>query len=118
MAASAVFEWKSNSKLLHKIMNANNKDKWTSETFIVANTSFHVAVYPNKTNQDLPGYFGFYLNTDSLSSWINALTLRQTVYCRQTMTKSTYINTYDTNYSSFGTSRRLILAVRITINAT
>lgn len=106
---SGTFEWNIEGQLLQKMLDAKNTVKFESEGFKIRNIPFCLEVYPNGNDKQSIGSFLIFTKINHWPNGMKSMKIRQFYYCTQTLMSVSYVNLYNSDDTSCGTTHRKIL---------
>ena len=95
MLTQGAFQWYINNELLHKMKNANRKQKFASHAFKIAELNWLLEAYPNGDKDADQGFFKIYVKLLPLPTDWNHIMARQRIQCTETIKKISDDHTVD-----------------------
>eukprot|EP01084_Bolivina_argentea_P172869 299413_1 len=95
----ANYVWKINGNKLTQMVQANNKQKFLSDTFEIASMDWRIYVYPNGNRDNNVGAFKVYLKLLSTQNEHKIIIFRR-IHCKEYHTSFSSIEPYKKNKSN------------------
>eukprot|EP01084_Bolivina_argentea_P309793 535899_1 len=82
-------------KLLKKIVNAKNGERFVSDVFTIGELNWKIEMYPNGNNKEEMGSFDVFVTLLSLPTSWKSVIINKSIQCQQTKSSQTDLSTYN-----------------------